>query len=538
MPDAQPRAGGFAMTARRLAGLDNAAAQHVIAAAQALALGRADQADAQLSRARVAYPEHPEVLRLHAGILNLRGDYPGARTAMERAVAQRPLDALYHNTLATVLGTAGEFDAAIRELRRACELEPELATAWYNLGVLLTRCVRIEEATTALQRAVELAPDNMDARAMLGDMLRIQGRVDESADEYRKVLHERPWAGMAWWGLADLRTGVLDADDIERMRAALRQSRASDDDRIAIGFALARALDEQGQYAAALAALQQAHAIARLRRHWDADGFSAVVAAGTTAFTPPPAGATTPDLGREAIFIVGMPRSGTTLAEQILASHSQVEGSGELPDLPSVMAEEAHRRGKPFPQWVPELQPAGWQRLGERYLERTARWRARRTRFTDKLPANWMYIGAIRAMLPGAHIVVCRRDPLETCFSCYRQHLAGNEYTRTVDDLAAFWGDFDRSTRHWTTQYPQHVYQHDYEALQADPESGIRKLLAFCGLPFEDACLHFNETRRDVRSPSATQVRQPLQTDTAHTQRYGHLLDPLRHALGLPPFGG
>jgi len=525
------------MTVPRLAGLDNAAAQQVVATAQALALGRAGQAAAQLQPALAAYPKHPEVLRLHAGILNLRGDHLAARSAMEQAVALRPMDALYHNTLGTVLGASGDFDGAIRALRRACELQPGLATAWYNLGVMLTRCVRNEEAVESLRRAVELAPDNVDARALLGDMLRMQGSVEQSADEYRKVLSDRPWAGMAWWGLADLRTGALTEDDINRMRSALRDDRLSDDDRIAIGFAMAKALDEQGRYGESLDELNRANAIARLRQHWNAPGFSAAVDAVNRAFTPPPAGAGNQDLGHEALFIVGMPRSGTTLVEQILASHSQVEGAGELPDLPQVLAEEALRRGQPFPRWIADIQAADWQRLGERYLERTVHWRRRRPIVTDKLPNNWMYIGAIRAMLPGAHIVICTRDALETCFSCYRQHLYNNEYTRTPEDLAAYWRDFHRSVKHWTSLHAEHVYQHEYEALVANPESGIRKLLDFCSLPFEEGCLRFHETSREVRSPSATQVRQPLRADTAHAQRYGALLDPLRASLGLPLFG-
>ena len=525
------------MNAPRLEGLENDAAQRVVASARALGLGRPDQAAAQLAPVLASNPDHPEVLRLHAGIQSMRGEHLGALAAIGRAVELRPMDALYRNTLGTVLGTAGDFDGAIQALHRACELQPDLSSAWYNLGVMLTRCVRNEEAAGALRRAVELAPDNMDARALLGDLLRMRGDVEASASEYRKVIAERPWTGMAWWGLADLRNGALTSEDLERMRAALRDSRATDDDRIAIGFALAKALDEQGHYRESLDELKRANAIARLRQHWDARAFSASIEAANASFAPFPAGATTEDLGHEAVFIVGLPRSGTTLVEQILASHSQVEGAGELLDLPQTLAEESRRRSLPFPNWVAQMQRADWQRLGERYLERTAHWRKRRPMFTDKLPNNWMYTGVIRAMLPGAHIIVCRRDPLETCFSCYRQHLAGNEYTRTPEDLVSFWRDFDRTAAHWARLFAGHVYQHDYEALLTEPEQAIRKLLDFCGLPFEDDCLHFHETAREVRSPSATQVRRPLQADTAHTQRYGALLDPLRAGLGLPLVG-
>lgn len=526
------------MTAARLQGLDNEAAQRVVATAQALGMGRADQAEAQLRPVLGSHSNHPEVLRLHAGILSLRGNHAGATAAMHRAIALRPGDPLYHNTLGSVLGATGDFDGAIAALRRACELQPNLAIAWYNLGVMLTRSVRHEEATEALRRAVALAPDNMEARALLGDMLRMQGDAVASAIEYRKVLSERPFSGMAWWGLADLRTDAFEPGDIERMQAVLRDDRVSDDDRIATSFALAKALDTENRYAESLDALNRANAIARLRGRWKAQAFSTMVDAINAAFVPPPAPASDVTLGHEALFVVGMPRSGTTLVEQILASHSQVAGAGELPDLALVIAEESRRREQPFPLWVATMQSADWQRLGERYLARTARWRAQRPMFTDKLPGNWMHIGALRAMLPGAQIIVCRRDPLETCFSCYRQLLPqGNEWSRTPEDLASFWRDFDRSVNLWSTRYPGNVYQHSYEALLAEPEETVRKLLDFCGLPFEKACLHFHETAREVRSPSATQVREPLRADTAHAERYGDLLDPLRINLGIPVLG-
>lgn len=526
------------MTTPRLQGLDQVAAQQVLATAQALAMGRADQAQAQLKPALAAYPDHPEVLRLHAGILSVRGQSADAVSTMQRAIALRPLDPLYHNTLGSVLGTSGDFDGAVRALNRACELQPGLAIAWYNLGVMLTRCVRNDEATAVLKRAVELAPDNMDARALLGDLLRMQGDPEESAAEYRRVLAERPWAGMAWWGLADLRTGPFQRADIERMHAALNNAQATDDDRVAIGFALAKALDGMGDFDGALDALKAANAIARRRVRWNADAFSTFIDTVNAAFTPPPAGAPG-NLGRGTLFIAGMPRSGTTLIEQILASHSRVEGAGELMDLPQLLAEESRRRGKPFPKWIVDARPVDWQRLGERYLERTARWRRTRPGFTDKLPGNWMYIGAIRAMLPGARVVIARRDPLETCFSCYRQLLPdGNEWSRTPEDLAAFWRDFDRSASRWAALHPAHVYQHDYEAMVADPEPAIRALLDACGLPFEEACLRFHETARVVRSPSATQVRRPLRAGTARADRYGERLDPLRMCLGLPTLSG
>jgi tetratricopeptide (TPR) repeat protein len=515
----------------RLYGLDAAAIPRVVATAEALAAGRLDDAAREIGTIAARYPSHPEVLRLRAGIDSQRGRHPEAIAAMRSAALQRPRDALYQNTLGTILAEAGEYDGAIDALRRCCELDPGLAIAWYNLGVLLTRSVRYDEAIDALREAVRLAPDHVDARALLADMLRVSGDAEAAAAEYRRIIAARPFAGAAWWGLADLKTTKFAAEDIDLLRAAFADSRASDDDRIALGFALAKALDDHGRYAESLAALADANAIARRRRQWNAAAFSNGIAAIRDAFTPPPPPAPDAGLGNGVVFIVSLPRSGSTLIEQILASHPSVEGAGELPDLPLVLTEESKRRGRPFPHWANAMQPDDWQRLGRRYLDRTSHWSRRRPMFADKLPNNWYYIGAIRAMLPRARIVGCRRDPLETCFSCYRQLLHNNEYQRTFADLAAFWREFDTSLRLALAQHPANVHESVYEDLVADPERHIRRLLDFCGLPFDPACLAFHRTRRDVRSPSAMQVREPLRRDTARAPRYGALLDPLRDAL-------
>ncbi|MGH8145552.1 MAG: tetratricopeptide repeat-containing sulfotransferase family protein [Rhodanobacteraceae bacterium] len=526
------------MAVSRLQGLSMEAAQQVMATAQAIETGGSGLAAARLAPLLAAYPEHPEVLRLQAGIQNLRGDYSGAIASMKRALVKRPQDPLYYNTLGAILGQASEFDVAIDALRRACELQPDLAIAWFNLGVMLTRCMRRVEATEVLQRSVSLNPKYMPARVLLGDMLRTENRIDEAAAEYRRVIAEQPWTGMAWWGLADLKILRFAPGDIEQIRSAMRDRRAHDGDMIAMGLALAKALEDEGRYAESMAALEQAHAVARRRQIWNAQAFSDGISLILDAFTPPPTPSPAGRSGHNVIFITSLPRSGSTLVEQILASHSMVEGPGELPDLPAVLTEESHRRGKPYPIWVKDMQPEDWQRLGDRYMQRTAHWRERRPVFTDKLPVNWYYTGAIRAMLPEAKIICCRRDPLETCFSCYRQHLDNHEYVRTFADLAAYWRDFDRSVRHWHFLHPAHVHEQVYEDLTANPEAAIRTLLDFCGLPFEESCLRFHETRRDVSTPSAMQVRQPLRTDTARAPRYGALLNPLRSALGLPSFTG
>jgi tetratricopeptide (TPR) repeat protein len=514
-----------------LQGLDPVAMNQVIATGQALEMNRPDQAAHQLAPVLATHPDHPEVLRLYASLLSMRGEHRSALRHMHRALEQRPQEALYHNAYAIFLAEAGELDQAIDFLRHACQLQPGFVMAWYNLGLFLTRSARFDEARQTLRQAVTLAPDYAAARAQLADLLRMDNFRDEAIAEYRKLLADQPWTGMAWWGLAEIKTLHLGAEDSNAIQRALAHPRATDGDRIPMGFALAKALDDQGRYAESMQALATANDIARRHRTWNARGFTATIESIRVATCTASAGQ---DLGKEVIFIVGMPRSGSTLIEQILASHSKVEGAAELPDLPLLIAEQSNQRKKPYPQWLAEMNANDWRQLGQRYLDRTARWRKSRPIFTDKLPNNWMHIGMIRAMLPGARIVISRRDALETCFSCYRQYFPGNDYTRSFSDLAGYWRSFDAAASYWAQKEPGHVYQHVYEDLIRDPDTQIRKLLAFCNLPFEEACLRFNETKRSVSTPSAMQVRQPLRTDTARAPRYDALLNPLRQALGLP----
>jgi hypothetical protein len=198
-----------------------------------------------------------------------------------------------------------------------------------------------------------------------------------------------------------------------------------------------------------------------------------------------------------------------------------------------VISQESIRRGVPYTRWAEHATPADWERLGRDYLARTARWRAERPRFTDKLPNNWALIGAAHAMLPEAKFIACHRDPVETCWSCYKQLFAPGlvSYAYDLGELAAYWRDYDRLARFWVERYPSHVRAQSYEALLAEPESEIRALLDFCGLPFDERCLRFHEAKRSVRTLSSGQVRQPLRRNTARGPRYGELLAPLRDAL-------
>jgi len=518
---------------QRVVGLPADLAQRAAAIEQALRQQRLDEAENGVVQALAQAPHHPEILRLCGVIQYRRGRFAAAIGTLLQARERRPDDAMIHNALGGAYEKVRDQPNARAALRRACELAPEVGAFWFNYARLLFADGDVAQTIPALERAVALHPQHANARSMLANILRNEGRFAEAAQQFRGIVAANPAAGEAWWNLAMLKPMPLDAADIAIMRDILRRGDMGDSDRIAITFALAMALEHTGDFSAAFAAMHTGHTLAARKEPYAAAEFSKQVGDILDAF---PARHASPVQGDEVIFIASLPRSGSTLTEQILGSHSQVEGTSELHDLGQVLMGECERLRQPFTQWARTHTPEQWQALGQAYLARTQRWRERRPRFTDKMPANWMYVGAILAMLPDAHVVICRRDPLETCLGCYRYVFARHPYTHTFADLASHWRDFDRAAQHWKALYPERVREQVYEELVADPDTQIRALLDFCGLPFEPACANFHETRRTVTTLSAAQVREPLRRDTARAHRYGALLDPLRSALGLPEF--
>jgi tetratricopeptide (TPR) repeat protein len=519
---------------QRMSGLSPEMVQRVIAIGQALEQGQIDEAERGAIAALALAPQHPEVLRLFGTIQLARGSDEAIATLME-SLKLRPQDALTLHSVAGAYEARKDLGNAMAAARRACEMGPELAVCWFNFGRLLFTNGHLDKAIAILKHTLTLAPQHVPARTMLASVLNSDGRAQEAAAQYRDILMQNPTYGQAWWGLATLKPMSLAATDVAQMQQVLQRSNLSANDQVSIGFALAHALEHLGDYAQAFATLQDVNARARRLHPWENGELAARVESVRQAFAGSYAKADN-DQGREVIFIASLPRSGSTLTEQILASHSQVEGATELPDLLHVIMDESDRVQQPFPQWVPTHTPEQWRALGQRYLERTARWRQRRPRFTDKLPGNWLYAGAILAMLPQARIVIARRDPLETCLACYRYQFTRQDFTHDFESLAEVWRSFDRMARFWVERHPDRVREQVYEELQADPETRIRELLAFCDLPFEESCLNFHATERRVTTPSAAQVREPLRRDTARAAKYGALLDPLRATLGLPPF--
>ncbi|MFO1505754.1 MAG: sulfotransferase [Lysobacterales bacterium] len=518
--------------ARRLAGLPPECVARLRATVQAIDAGHLEAAATQLDALLAAAPGHPEILRL-LGILRFRQKrFDAALDCFRRVLAAWPEDAATLGNVGTMLAGVGNDGQALETFRRAARADPESAGAWFNLGNQLEAMREPEDAAEAFARAVELEPRHVPARILHAEALNTLGRTG-AAEQFRAAIRTDPHAAKAWLGLANLKVEPLTEVELESLHREFDRAPAGSAERTMFGFALGKALEDRGRYDRAFATFAEACAAKRATLEWDAAAFTAqmerwtgVLARGTTV-------ADESDLGREAIFIVGLPRSGTTLVEQVLAAHPQVEGAGELPDLQLVLAAESTRRGQPFPDWVVAASPADWSRLGREYLARTARWRTRAPVFTDKRPENWELIGAAFAMLPGARIIDCRRDPVETCWSCLKQLFPESRMAASYDvrEIAAYLRDHDAAIDALQARHADRIRIQSLEALAADVEGQARGLLAFCNLPYDDAVLRAHASARAIRTPSAAQVRQPIRPSPPLAGCYGGLLDPLRMAL-------
>ncbi|MFT3805929.1 tetratricopeptide repeat-containing sulfotransferase family protein [Arenimonas sp.] len=514
----------------RLAALTAAAMERLHLAARAIRDAQPTVAE-QLLQVSIAQTGHPEAMRLLGILRRMQGRNDEAIVLFQNAMALWPDDAQCLGDLAGARIASGDREGAIADWRRAAALAPRQPMHWFNLGRNLQLLGESAAALDALERAADLAPDFLPAHVLAGDALVHLGEFDRAERRYRSALSLQPACGDAWRGLANIKTRTLGEADRDELSKQLRRGDIADTDRIAMGHALGKLEEDSGRYPQAFQAISEANALMRRGAPWSAQALSDFVdkALAASLRLPPPVDVS---LGREIIFIVGLPRSGSTLLEQMLAAHPEVEGASELPDLGEIIQLESQRRRRPYPDWIVDANAEDWQRLGTDYLLRTARWRQHRRRSTDKMPENWKHAGVLRAMLPGALVVDMRRDPVETGWSCYKQQFYQRpHFSCDLRDIAAYVHHCERAMDAWRQRDPERILSLAYESLLADPETQLRRLLDRCGLPWDPACLDFHKAGRSVRTASAAQVRAPLRGDTARASHYGALLDPLREQL-------
>lgn len=497
-----------------------------------------------------------------------RGDRAAAETALQVQLSHYPSDIVALRHLAEHYSTEGKYEDAEPLLQRAIERAPGFALARYGLAMVLIQLHRPAEAlihadallafeparyeflnlkaetlsrlgdfegsAKALEAILQQRPGDATAWSTYGDLLRALGRRAECEAAYKRAIALNPGAGIAYWGLANLKTYRFTADDVTTMRAQAPQI-ANTDEKSSMLFALGKALEDQQDFAEAFRAYSDANAARRASLPHDATDAAEKTRRAKAVFTPSffaerkGYGA----MANAPIFIVGMPRSGSTLVEQILASHSAVEGTMELVDLLAI----TKRLGVQglYPELLRDLTVDQVRALGEEYLSRTRVFRqSNAPRFIDKMPNNFLETGFIQLALPNATIIDVRRNPLACCVSNFKQHWAtGQSFAYDLKDIGAFYRNYVELMAHFDAVLPGRVHRVIYENLVADPEAETRRLLAACNLPFEDACLRFYENQRAVRTPSSEQVRQPIFKGGVDNWRpFEPWLGPLKEALG------
>jgi tetratricopeptide (TPR) repeat protein len=482
-----------------------------------------------------------EAMRLLARIGMARDVLDDAELLLEAVLTLAPEYRAARHDYAQVLTERHKYERAKTELETLMALEPENR----NFRTLYaTACVGLGEHEKALGLYRELllaAPQAADLHLSVAHSLKTLGRQSEAIAAYRQAASVRPAYGDAYWSLANLKTYRFQSTEIERMREDEASPATSSIDRYHLCFALGKAYEDRGEYAESWRYYERGNALKRAESRYRPEilenNTRQQIAVCTREFLQSRAGVGAPD--RDPIFIVGLPRSGSTLIEQILASHSQVEGTQELADVPRIVLELQGRDPDldhpRYPGVLAGLEPEAFRRLGERYLDDTRVYRAHGTpRFIDKMPNNFRHLGLVHLMLPNARIIDARREPMACCFSNLKQLFAnGQEFTYSTLDIARYYRTYLELMAHWDRVLPGQVLRIYHEEVVEDLESNVRRILEFCGLEFEPACLEFYRTERSVRTASSEQVRQPIFREGLEQWRhYEPWLGDLRDALG------
>lgn len=515
-------------------------------------------------------------------------DLPQAEQKLRSRLRIMPMDIAAMRMLAELGARIGRNEQALALLERCLQLAPGFAMARHNYALVLDRCNRHEDALVELEgllandadnanlqnlkavvlgklgnygSAIRLYESILDKRPKeprvwmsLGHALKTEGQTDRAIIAYRRSIELNPGFGSAWWSLANLKTVRFDAADIEAMRRQLRRDDIDDNQRLHFDFALGKALEDAGEFADSFAHYAKGNALRRAQLPYDAEQNAQrrrrAQATYTRDFFTGRYGAGYHDPA--PVFIIGMPRAGSTLVEQILSSHPQVEATMELPDIIAISRDLRMRSEQPettsYHDIVADMDPAEFKALGERYIE-TSRVQRKQGRpfFIDKMPNNFAHLGLIHLILPNAKIIDVRRHPLACGFSNFKQHFArGQNFSYDLTDMGRYYADYVALMAHFDEALPGRIHRVIYEEMVDDTETQVRALLDYCGLDFDERCLRFFENDRAVRTASSEQVRRPIYREGVDQWRhYESWLYPLKLALGpvlerypaVPPAG-
>lgn len=497
----------------------------LVEAAMAMNENRLDIAERLLKPHLKEDPFDVFAIRMLAELAGRIGRWRESENLLRRAVELAPGWTTARANLAIVLGRMGRPAEAMELLDDIIAEEPDSVGHWNLKAATLARLGDFEEAIKLYENVLRRASRQPKAWVSYGHMLKTVGRQPEGIAAYREAIALKPTLGEAWFSLSNLKTFKFEEGDLAAMQAALAAGNLSPEDRFHIDFALGKAMHDLGRTEEAFDYYSRANALRLKGQPYEADEVTRKVDQRIASFSAETlaeqGGCEAPD----PIFIVGMPRAGSTLVEQILSSHSLVEGTSELPDIPALSVKAKGVK----------LSAEERAELGEKYLRRAGvQRRTDRPYFIDKLPNNWLHVPFILQILPNAKVIDARRHPLGCCFSNFRQHFArGQDFTYALGDVGRYYSDYVRLMAHIDAVLPGRVHRVIYERMVDDTEAEVRALLDYCGLAFEPACLEFYKTERAVRTASSEQVRRPIYRDATEEWRpYEPFLGPLKDALG------
>ena len=499
--------------------------------------GRLEQAEATYREILRRDPRHIEALRLLALVAIQTEHYGQAEQLLSRAVEFAPdfLDAWIDLSRAQLERL--DLPAARASIARAAQLNPRSANVQVHVANVQARSGQHADAIATFRRALELNPGSTAACIGLGNTLKTIGRQAEAIEAYRHAAQLRPELSDAWWSLSNLKTFRFDDADVEAMQRQLEAPELADEALAQFSFALGKALEDRGEHARAFEQYARGNRTRRRLESYDPVQTEVINERIRSVFDREfmalNAGHGDPDPA--PFFIVGLPRSGSTLIEQILASHSQVDATHELPEVGRLIHQINREQvdKATYPEAIRGFDAEAWARLGRCYINATRQYRRDAPHFLDKNPNNFPSIGLISLALPNARFINARRHPLDTCFSCYRQLFArGQSFTYDLVEIGEYYLEYDRMMAHWHAVLPGRVLDVNYENVVADLAGQVRRMLDFCGLSWEDTCIRFHETERAIRTASSEQVRRPIYDSSIGIWRhYERELAPLIEVL-------
>lgn len=512
----------------------------LVEAAKLLSDGKLGKAERIVRDLLKKHPADVSAIRVLADIGFKMGQLKDAGHLLERCLELAPDFHAARHSYAMILMRLQKPEAAIHEAEKLLAQEPNNPNFLTLKAAILTRIGDQPEALEIYENVLKNYPNQARAQMSYGHTLKTVGRLDEAIEAYKKCVRLSPEVGEAYWSLANLKTFRFSDDDIDSMRKQVTTEGGDADDQSHLAFALGKALEDSKRYDESFKFYKRGNAIRRIAHRHSLkvnvlESLRQVRALPKAFFEQRKGwGCQAPD----PIFIVGLPRAGSTLLEQILASHSQVEGTSELQDVIAISRKLGNRNPKnsagKYPEVLAELTEDRIRELGESYLETTRIHRSETPFFIDKMPNNFRHIGLIHLILPNSKIIDARRHPMGGCFSGFKQMFArGQTFTYGLEDIGKYYRDYVKVMDHWDAVLPGRVHRVQYEEMVADTDAQIRALLDYCELDFEEQCLKFYETDRAIRTPSAEQVRKPIYKEGLEQWRnFEAHLDPLKEALG------